>query len=122
MITLLVTGRLVSSSNVYYRLSAGGGTSISPGVGVLTVSGLQPTVSASASRTPDIGTITVSGLAPAVTQAVLRSPGIGTITLGGLLLGGNAPPDGTEGHGRRFIVIRPKTGPKRSFSRNRRRR
>lgn len=65
---------------------AGGGTTVTPGVGSLTVTGFAPTVSVTANQTvtPGVGVLTVTGLAPTIVIGTRVYPDVGALTLTGL--------------------------------------
>lgn len=63
----------------------GGGTSVSPGAGSVTVSGQAPTVAQSANQslTAGAGSVTLQGFAPTVAQSQSVDPGAGPLTISG---------------------------------------
>jgi hypothetical protein len=68
-------------------LAAGGGTTVSPGVGQLEVTGYAPTIAQSANQTvsPGTGVLEVTGYAPSIAQTAHRvvSPATGEIVITG---------------------------------------
>lgn len=60
------------------------GYALAPAIGSLTLTGLQPAVTTQALVSPDIGLLTFSGLAPSVTAGITSAPDIGVLTLTGL--------------------------------------
>jgi hypothetical protein len=65
-------------------VSGGTSVTVTPGVGVLTATGLAPTVMAPALVLPGVGALTATGLAPTVTAPALVFPGVGALTATGL--------------------------------------
>ena len=66
-------------------VSGGTSVTVTPGVGVLTATGLAPTVMAPALVLPGVGVLTLEGAAPTVTAPVLVIPGVGVLVLEGLV-------------------------------------
>jgi hypothetical protein len=79
--------------------SGGGGVNVTPGVGVLTVTGFAPTVSTPVNCTPGVGSLTLTGDAPTVATPVNTTPGVGTLTLTGPAPAVATPIDATPGLG-----------------------
>ena len=67
------------------KAAAGGGTTVTPDVGSISITGLAPTIAQPKNVTPAVGSIAITGYAPSVArtenQAVV--PGVGSITITG---------------------------------------
>lgn len=79
-------GLLVDERTTMYVPSAGtgGGTSVTTGLGALSITGYAPTITAPRAVTTGVGALTVTGLAPTVTVQQRVTAGLGALTVTGL--------------------------------------
>jgi len=63
--------------------ASGSGTTVTPGVGALTLTGFAPTVLTPQKVLPGVGQLTLTGFAPTVLTPRLVQPGVGQLTLTG---------------------------------------
>lgn len=66
-----------------FKASAGGGTSLTPGVGSVAFSGFAPTIAQPHGVAPAVGAVTLTGFAPTIAQPHAVAPGVGAVTFTG---------------------------------------
>lgn len=70
-------------ASFYAAGGGGGGATPAPGVGVLTLNGLAPTIVTPQTVAPGVGSATLTGLAPTIVTPQSVTPGVGALTLSG---------------------------------------
>lgn len=63
--------------------ATGGGTSVAPDAGALTLTGFAPSIAQPHAAAPGVGTLTLTGHAPSVSQPQAVTPGVGALTITG---------------------------------------
>jgi hypothetical protein len=71
------------AATVAIRPAAAGAALVTPGVGVLDLTGFAPTVLTPRTVTPDVGVLTLDGFAPTISVAVIAVTQTGALTLDG---------------------------------------
>lgn len=63
--------------------ATGGGTSVVPDAGALTLTGYAPSIAQPHAAAPGVGALTITGYAPSVSQPQAVTPGVGALTIAG---------------------------------------
>ncbi len=80
----LSLSRQWTASTIVIQADGAAGTTITPTVGALTLTGIAPVVTQQANRIPVAGALALTGIAALVTQQAIRIPTAGALTLTGV--------------------------------------